>query len=185
MPQNPDEVIVVGRLGAPHGVRGELHVHSYTQPVENLLDYQPWVFRRRPAGRGGSRRSTKSDWQALEIADLHTHQDHFLARVAGYPEREDVAKLKGMEIGVPRDQLPEPEGDEFYWRDLIGARVISTSDEELGVVAGLIETGAHDVLRVRRAEPGQSELLIPFVKAYVLAVSASELRVDWDPSWLE
>lgn len=176
---------MVGRLGAPHGVRGELHVHSYTQPADNLLDYQPWVFRRRPAGRAGSRRSRVDDWQTLTLSDVRSHQDHFLARVDGYPEREDVATLKGMEIGVPRSQLPDPPADEFYWRDLIGARVVSVNDEELGTVAGLLETGVHDVLRVRRAEAGQSELLIPFVKSYVLSVSATELRVDWDPAWLD
>lgn len=180
-----DEVIVVGRLGAPHGVRGEIHIHSYTTPADNLLDYQPWVFRRRPEGRKGSRRSTVADWQMLVVHDVRGHQDHYLGRIEGYPEREDVATLKGMEIGVPRSQLPEPETDEFYWRDLIGARVVDANQTELGVVAGLLETGVHDVLRVRRPEAGTSEILIPFVKAYLLSVTKEVIQVDWDPAWLD
>jgi len=88
-----------------------------------------------------------------------------------------------MEIGVPRSQLPELPEQEHYWRDLIGAQVVSVDDVLLGTVAGLLETGVHDVLRVRRVEPGQSELLIPFVRAYVVAVTPDTLTVDWDPSW--
>jgi len=185
MATDPDEVIVVGRLGAPHGVRGELHLHSYTTPVENLLGYQPWLCRRRPTGKQAKRRTQVGDavWQSFEFTGLRTHQDHFLASVTGYAEREDVAKLRGMEIGVPRSQLPELPEQEHYWRDLIGAQVISLDDQLLGSVAGLLETGVHDVLRVRRTEPGQSELLIPFVRAYVVAVTPDTLTVDWDPTW--
>ena len=96
-----------------------------------------------------------------------------------------MVALRGMEIGVPRSQLPELDEEEHYWRDLIGAQVVDLNEELLGTVAGLLETGVHDVLRVRRSEPGQSELLIPFVKAYVLAVTPDKLTVDWDPSWNE
>ncbi len=183
--QRSDEVIIVGRLGAPHGVRGEIHIHSYTSPVDNILDYQPWLFRRRPAGSRRSRPAASADWRALRVDAVRAHQDHFLGRIDGFPEREDVAALKGMEIGVLRQQLPDPDADEFYWRDLIGARVVDTQNTRLGVVCGLLETGVHDVLRVRPDQQGQSELLIPFVKTYVLAVSVDEIKVDWDPTWLD
>lgn len=184
-----NEAIIVGRLGAPHGLRGEVHIHSFTTPIENILDYQPWFFRKRPAGRAGSKRNSvhasDSGWQQLEVRDLRAHKDHFLGRIQGYVEREDVALLKGMEVGVPRAQLPDLELDEFYWRDLIGAQVVDTNDAVLGKVAGLIETGVHDVLRVRPAQEGLSEVLIPFVKTYVLTVTLDTIRVDWDPSWLD
>jgi len=182
------EAIIVGRLGAPHGLRGEVHIHSFTTPLDNILEYQPWFFRKRPAGREGSKRNSvhasSGGWQKLEVRDVRAHKDHFLGRIEGYAEREDVALLKGMEVGVPRSQLPDLELDEFYWRDLIGTRVVDTNDIALGTVAGLIETGVHDVLRVRPEQQGQSEVLIPFVKAYVLSVTSNEIRVDWDPSWL-
>ena len=119
------------------------------------------------------------------MRDLRAHKDHFLGRIQGYVEREDIALLRGMEVGVPRGQLPDLELDEFYWRDLIGAQVVDLNNEVLGKVAGLIETGVHDVLRVRPMQEGQSEVLIPFVKTYILAVTADEIRVDWDPSWLK
>ena len=85
---------------------------------------------------------------------------------------------------MPRRQLPDPDDDEFYWRDLIGAQVIDQADRVLGQVAGLLETGVHDVLRVRPEASGAGEILIPFVKAYVLSVSREQIRVDWDPQWL-
>ncbi len=191
-----DEVIIVGRLGAPHGVRGEVHIHSYTTPAENLLTYQPWLFRRRPLGRNANKRSYVSaadqeggqkggdQWYSLEVSELRSHQDHYLGRISGFAEREQVAELKGLQIGVPRRQLPDPDDDEFYWRDLIGAQVIDQADRVLGQVAGLLETGVHDVLRVRPEASGAGEILIPFVKAYVLSVSREQIRVDWDPQWL-
>ena len=168
---------MVGRIGAPHGVRGDVHIHSYTSPPDNLLSYQPWQCRR--AKRAGS------GWQPLQCRDVRVHQDHFIAKVDGYGEREEVAQLRGYEIGVARDELPALDPEEHYWRDLMGCDVVSVRGESLGRVAGLLETGVHDVLRVQRLEPGQKEILIPFVKAYVLEVSADRLTVDWDTDWLE
>ena len=62
--------------------------------------------------------------------------------------------------------------------------MIDQGDRVLGQVAGLLETGVHDVLRVRPEAGGAGEILIPFVKAYVLSVSREQIRVDWDPQWL-
>ena len=105
-----------------------------------------------------------------------------MARFASIGDRNQAQALKGQLIGVPATELPEPETDEYYWRDLIGARVFRTDGMELGTVRALLETGANDVLVV---EPSQGapadELLIPFHRRYVLAVAVdgSRLEVDW------
>ena len=171
------DIVVVGRIGAPHGVRGDVHVHSYTSPPDNMLSYRPWLCRRSKPASG--------EWQNLLCRDVRVHQDHFIAKVDGYGEREDVAQLRGYEIGVRRAQLPELDSEEHYWRDLMGCTVVSVQGQTLGRVAGLLETGVHDVLRVQRLEPGKKEILIPFVHAYVLEVSADQLTVDWDVEWME
>jgi len=79
--------------------------------------------------------------------------------------------------------LPETDKDEFYWADLIGLEVINTAGERLGKVAGLIETGANDVLRV--VGDDEAERLLPFVSAVVLAVEkeAGVIRVEWGSDW--
>ncbi len=100
-------------------------------------------------------------------------------------DRTAAEALKGVLVGAPREALPTTDDDEFYWGDLIGLGVVNTADEKLGKVAGLIETGANDVLRVV-GEDG-TERLLPFVAAVVLAVEkeAGPIRVEWGSDWAD
>jgi len=79
--------------------------------------------------------------------------------------------------------LPVPAEDEYYWADLVGLAVVNGAGEALGKVAGLIETGANDVLRVL-GDDGV-ERLLPFVDAVVLDVDreAGVIRVEWGADW--
>ena len=166
----------MGRLGAPFGVRGDVHVQSYTDPAVNFLDYQPRLL----ADAGGG-------WQHLTLTDLRPHKGQFLARVQGFPEREDVAALRGRLVAVPAAVLPPLAPDECYWRDLIDAEVTNQDGVVLGNVVGLLETGAHDVLRVRGPK---AERLIPFVSRFVVSVlrepgqqKVRRVCVDWSETW--
>ena len=101
----------------------------------------------------------------------------------GVGDRTAAEAMKGVLVGAPRDALPTTDEDEFYWGDLVGLAVINSADGKLGKVAGLIETGANDVLRVV-ADDG-TERLLPFVAAVVLAVEkeAGRIRVEWGSDW--
>jgi 16S rRNA processing protein RimM len=85
--------------------------------------------------------------------------------------------LRGREVAVPRAELPRNEEGEYYWTDLEGLRVGNLQGEALGVVTGLLETGASQVLVVQ----SERERLIPFVSAVVKSVDLArgELVVDW------
>jgi 16S rRNA processing protein RimM len=79
-----------------------------------------------------------------------------------------------------------PAEGEYYWGDLVGLAVENEAGEALGAVAGLISTGAHDVLQVRDGEGEEAaERLIPFVAAYVLDVDLAtrRIRVAWQKDW--
>ena len=67
-------------------------------------------------------------------------------------DREEARGLTGALIGVPRDAIPEPEDDEF-WYDLIGCEVINAQDENLGIVREVMETGAHAILSIQSQTP--------------------------------
>jgi len=101
----------------------------------------------------------------------------------GVDDRTAAEAMKGVLVGAPRDALPETDEDEFYWADLIGLDVINTAEERLGKVVGLLETGAHDVLRV--VGDDEVERLLPFVAAVVLTVDkeAQQIRVEWGSDW--
>lgn len=155
----------MGHVAAPFGVKGWLKVFAYTEARDGLFDYSDWWL-----GRG-------DDWRPVEVEDAQIHGKALVAKLAGVDDRSAAEPLKGLEIAVPRDQLEAAGEDEYYWMDLVGLEVVNRSGERLGEVAGLLETGANDVLRVT----AERERLIPFVGAIVLDVDlgARRILVDW------
>ena len=165
--------MVVAAIGAPFGVRGFSHLRSFTDPPDNVLDYQPWLVRR--DGR----------WMDAN-AEVERHRRGIVVRLAGIDNREDAASLRGFEIGVPAESLPTPAEDEFYWRDLVGREVRNLEGVALGTVTGMMATGAHDVMVL---DDNGVERLIPFAGAFVRSETgddepgAKPLLVDWQPDW--
>lgn len=166
-------MIVVGQIGAPHGVKGWVHVRSFTVPPESLLNYRFWHLKMR------------EQWmpQMIEVLEIRPQGGHFAALLKGYEDRDQAGTLTNVEIGVPREELPELEDDRYYWNDLIGMQVITETGEALGVVSSLFETGSNDVLVVQ----GETrEHLVPFIlEDYVLEVNVESriIRVAWDPEF--
>lgn len=165
--------MVVAAIGAPFGVRGFSHLRSFTDPPDNVLDYQPWLVRR--DGR----------WMEAD-AEVQRHRGGIVVRFAGIDNRDDAAAIRGVEIGVPAERLPAPDEGEFYWRDLVGREVRNLEGVALGVVTGMMATGAHDVMVL---DDNGVERLIPFARAFVQSASdegeskAKPLLVDWQPDW--
>ncbi len=167
-------LVVVGRVQGPYGVRGWVHLASFTEPNDNILHYRPWF--------SGGREGADEGWQLIEVEEIRPHKQGFVARIRGIENRDAALELKGALIGVPERELPLAAPDEYYWRDLIGALVCSRDGLELGLVTGLLETGAHDVLVVKRTGAGdEPDLLIPFHRNYVVSVDMSgpKISVDW------
>lgn len=163
-------LIVLGRIGGPHGVKGWVRIQSFTDPRENILSYGRWFL-----GQG-------AHWAPYELGNGRMQGKSIVALLDGVDTREAAESLRGCEIAIPRDELPPlPEG-EYYWADLVGLRVHTVDGTDLGVVDHLIQTGANDVLVVR----GERERLIPMVIGqYVTLVDldAGRMEVDWDPEF--
>lgn len=164
------DLIVVGQLRGAYGIRGWLHVGSFTDPASNLLDYRPWLVRH----AGG--------WREVAVRAVRAHGKGFVAQLEGCDDREAAAALAGCEIAVPRAELPAADEDEYYWRDLEGLQVQGGQGEALGTVVQMMPTGANDVMVVRDHE---RERLIPFIRQVVSAVDlkAGVIHVDWDPEF--
>jgi 16S rRNA processing protein RimM len=166
--QTQPRMVVLGRISGVYGIRGWVHVYSETDPIENVLGYRPWYL-----GKGG---------QAFEPLEGKRHGKGLVARLAGCDDRDQAAALVGSEISVPRDRLPPPNADEFYWFDLEGLRVENMEGRDLGRVDHLFGTGANDVVCVR----GERERLIPFVWGDVIKdvdFGLGRVLVDWDPDF--
>ncbi|MCG9760421.1 MULTISPECIES: ribosome maturation factor RimM [Pseudoalteromonas] len=177
MSQSKTSTIVVGKLGAPYGIKGWLKVHSFTDDPQGIFDFSPWLI-----GQQGK-------WQNLEVSDWRRHNKGYIAKFAQVNDRDEAVAYTNAEIAVYAEQLPElPEG-EFYWRDLIGMSVVTDKGYDLGTVDDLMETGSNDVLVVKANKKdafGQSERLIPFLTdSVILDVNHEERKVtvDWDPAF--
>ena len=163
---NKSEVLV-GRLGGAFGIKGWLKVSSFTSPLDNIFAYTPWRLRGKHA--------------TLEVQPLEgrLHGKGAIVRFAGIDDRDRAEELKGMDIVVGRELLPEPEPGHYYWADLEGLRVERLDGTVLGHVTRMMEAGAADVMVVT----GETRQLIPFVMGEVVAqvdLEAGCIRVDWD-----
>ena len=168
----PEDIVVMGRVLAPHGVRGWLKVKPVSETPEALLDYATWWVR--PA------RDTA--WREARRTAGRMHSGVLLAAIAGVETREEALLLRGAEIGVPRALLPRAKKDEIYWVDLEGLAVVNREGVALGAVMEVVAHGAHPLLRVARpAGEAGTERLIPYVPAIVdrVDVKARRIDVDW------
>ena len=114
------------------------------------------------------------------MEDARIHSNTLIAKFVGCDDRTAAFALKGQDIGVPQDDLPAPEDDEYYWTDLIGLQVQNLQNQHFGQVKELLATGANDVLVVKGE--GGRERLIPFTNDAIKQVdlAAGKMLVDWD-----
>lgn len=157
-----DGRVVIGKAGAPHGLRGELRVIPLTDFPERFESLKE-VF----IGE-----------KLFQVAHVHYHRQFVLLSLVGCASREEAAKLTGELLRVEReDAAPLSEG-EFYTFDIIGLQVLDLEGKTLGEVTNVLKTGSNDVYVTRR-QAGE-ELLIPALKKVVREINVKEgfLRVD-------
>jgi len=171
-----EDVVTLGRFTSTYGVKGWIKVYSYTDPMENILTYSPWLVRR------------DGHWTELKRMDGKKHGKGLIARLDGVNTPEQARLLTNLEIGVPKAVLPALQPGEYYWSQLENLLVYTESGVLLGRVDHLLETGANDVLVVKGTEASidREERLIPWVPEQVVKeidLNSGTMRVDWDPEF--
>jgi 16S rRNA processing protein RimM len=158
--------ILLGRVIGAFGVRGEVKLHSFTDPADTVMKYQPWQLLHLGVEREVVGAKGRMSAKGLTVK-LH-----------GIDDRDAAQALAGAEVWVPRNRLPAPSPGEHYWVDLEGLEVVNREGIVLGHVSHLFETAANQVLVVG----GERERLIPYLDDYVLRVDfdAKRVDVDWD-----
>ena len=185
------EKVILGRITGVYGVKGWVKVFSYTDPMEAIVDYSPWFIRAENRSPG---RENRAVWTKVKLKAGKRQAKTVIAKLENCNDRDAAMAYIGTEIAIEEQQLEElTQQDEFYWRDLIGLRVINQQDVELGVVKSLMETGANDVLVVVSeidTEDGANketvERLIPWtLNNAIIAVDLEHkvIEVDWDPDY--
>lgn len=158
----PEQRILLGVVGRPHGVRGLVHVHSYTADPADLAAYGPLSDDK---GRRWTLR-----WRGEGVAELRDEAGQAPS------DRDAAARLTNLRLYIERNRLPPPEDeDEFYLADLVGLRAEDGSGATLGRVALVHDYGAGVSLEIERE--GAAPLIVPFTKASTPVVDVAGGRV--------
>ena len=161
--------VLIGRIGKPHGLRGDVTVDVRTDEPDrrfapgSVLSVEP------PRG-------SATPLRTLTVSGARWHQSVLLVRFEEIPDRSAAEAARGilLRASIPADQSPE-DPDEFYDHQLTGLAAYDEAGTRLGEVTGLVHGGAQDLLTVRT--PDGRDALVPFVKALVPEVDLAGGRV--------
>ena len=171
------EPVVLGKLASSHGIKGWLKITTYTDSVEGIFDYSPWLIKE------------QGEWREVKVLQWRFQGKAVVASLEGVETRDQAQMLTNCEIAVTQQQMETLPEDEFYWRDLIGCEVVNTKGYNMGKVQEIVETGSNDVLLVKANAKdgfGKAERMIPFVtEQFIIEVNLPEkqITVDWDPDF--
>lgn len=152
IPDEP-EFLVVGKLGKPHGIHGEIVMDIFTDFPERLESgISVWVG---------------PQYKEIKITSKRPHARGMLLSFEGYRHREEVSALRNQLVYVRTVDLPQLEEGEYYHHQVLGMQVVDEDGGTLGSIVRIHETGANDVYVVQ-GESG-AELLIPAIESVILA----------------
>lgn len=157
-----DDVVVLGAITRPHGVRGEVRVHRFNRDSELMLELDRVLLVR------------ESGVDERKVLSSKRSGDADVLRLEGITRVEDAEALRGVEIAARRAWMPPPDEDELYHVDLIGMRVVEAG-AELGVVDEVLSYPSVDCLRVTTA---RGVLEIPILEPYVVEVDPEGRSIE-------
>jgi 16S rRNA processing protein RimM len=163
------DMVLVGAITGAHGIRGEVKLRSFTADPAAIAIYSPLET------AAGAR---------IEIARVRPQKDGFIAILKGVTDRNAAEALRGTELFVPRERLPEPENDAVYVHDLIGLAVHLADGSLLGEIVDVADYGAGDLIDVK-FQGRRDTVLIPFAGQYVLEAGADRIVVDLPEGFLD
>ncbi len=159
-----DKKICVAKIGAAHGVRGEVRLWTFTEDPLAVASYGPLE------SSDGTRHFT--------IKRIRAAKTHLVATLDGISTREAAEQLNGAELFVAREKLPAPAEGEFYHADLIGLAAETKEGEPLGNVVAIHNFGAGDIIEI--APTSGPTIMLPFSNAVVpvVDIAGGKLVID-------
>ena len=162
--------VVVGRIGRPLGIRGEVSVEPRTDEPDRRFVAGARLLVRVAAG------TAAPAYDTLTVGSVRWHQDRLLVGFEGVPDRTAAEGVRGLLLAVLVDADESPEDpDEYYDHQLVGLRAVTTDGRDVGEVPEVLHSAAQDLLVVRRE--GREDALVPFVTALVPEVDVAAGRL--------
>lgn len=161
--ENP---VLMATIGGAQGLRGEVRAKTYTSDPTALGDY-------------GNLHSL--DGRSFEILEIREAKNIAIVRFRGINDRNAAEALNGLDLYIERDNLPdqELEDDEFFYADLEGLEAVDANGIGYGVVSGIYDFGAGDLLELKG--PGKRPVLIPFSETAVIEIDLENGKILIDP----
>jgi len=172
------KLIELGRLGRPHGLRGEVRV-NYDAESLLLLQGPLWL----QAGQSAPRPVT--------VASVRMNQGQPVIRLEGVEDRSKAETLRGQILLIRKSDLPETEPDEPYVADLLGLPVILTENgETVGTLVDVDWPAGQEIWTIRPDSPDGSntrDILFPAVPEFVddIDLDREIIRISPPPGLLE
>ena len=157
-----DTLIFLGHISTAQGIRGEVVIKSHTEDPADIAAYGPLT--------------DETGTKTFDITVVRVAKKGVIARIKGVADRNAAEALRGTELYVPRDRLPEPEPDEHYHADLTGLAAYTADGDLVGEVVGVQNFGAGDLLEVRLDGQSRTEF-VPFDDHFVPDIDLEAGRV--------
>jgi 16S rRNA processing protein RimM len=154
--------IRVARIGAAHGLRGEVKLNAFTADPTAVTQYGAL--------------SNADGTRVFEIETFRSGKGGLIARFKGVADRTAAERLCNIDLYVPRDRLPTPAADEFYHADLVGLAAVGPDGAALGTVVAIHDFGAGDLLEIALTGGGPT-LLLPFNDTVVPSIDIAGGRL--------
>ncbi len=174
MPEEPSNVsrVLLGVVGGPHGIKGEVRIKSFTTDPTDIGAYGP-LF--------------DTEGNRYTIRSARVQKNVVVARIAEVADRNHAERLNGRELFIDRAALPEPGADdEFYLEDLVGFAVETLAGEAIGTVLAFHHFGAGDIVEIAPTDGGNSRAkgrtaMIPFSQGAIPEIDAERQVLIVDP----
>jgi 16S rRNA processing protein RimM len=158
--------VVVARIAKPHGIRGEVVLDSFTDVEGRLEERETFLL----MNRGSVIRT-------VEVESRRFFNGRHVLQFRGISGRTEAEKLRGMELGIPEEEIGSLPENQYFVHDLIGMTVRLKNGEEIGVVKDVVSTGGVDLLEIGSS----GEILIPFADPICVNVDPKTRQITVDP----
>jgi len=179
VPTLDNELLPIGKITSPHGIKGWVKISTQTDPAENIFNYRPW------------RVKSKQGFIPIDVINWRVQGKGYVAQLKQIGDRNEAEALCPVDIYIEKQDLPKLAKGEYYWHQLEGCELTAEFEDQsfiLGRVKNVMPTGANDVLVVEPSAQSidDRERLIPYVlDQYVkeIDIDKQQIIVDWDPEF--
>ena len=165
-----EDVVIMGKIVGPHGIKGWLKVHPFTEEIGTLSEYPQWLVS-----------EDEKHWASYKVEKTIIKDKTLLVKLSGIHDRNGSESVNKNMIGILKEELPKLDSDTYYWSDLIGLDVQNEAGYYFGTIKTMMETGSNDVMVIK----GEKEFLIPYLPDVVIKVDleAKKVLVEWDENY--